>query len=163
MQKFIRIMAVVAVVLMGVSLLLLLVTVPMQPVLARWLRYPEDILGILPRFPLIPVLFCLLRLGCAALLLIFCGNKKGGIWLEVIAFACMAVILPALNHAATSVYSLSLSQMGAVYTAVNSLTSNVAFYCMIPAGLGQSIAYATCGMSIAFKKMSKRTEKSLLP
>ena len=157
MQKFIRIAAAVAVALMGVSLLLLLVTVAMQPTIGRWLNYPADVLGVLPRFPLIPALFCCLRLGCVALLLSCCGNKKGGIWLEVIVFICLAMILPAFNSVATYSHQILVgNRMGAAYIAANALVSNIASCCMISAGIGQALAYATCGMSVIFKKMNKK-------
>ena len=160
MQKFIRIMAIVAAVLVGLYLLLLVGTIPFQRMIASGVYgYPDDVVGALPQFPLLPFLFCLLRLGCMILLVVCCGNKKGGIWLEVIVFALLAVVLPALSNLLSPVYNLWIGRMGHTHAAAQSIVNTIANFCAIPGSLGQAIGYAVCGMSIVFKRMSKKLEK----
>ena len=159
MQKFIRIMAIVAVCLVGLSLFLLLLTIPFQRMIAMGIYdYPYDVVGILPRFPLLPFVFGCLRLGCMVLLIICCGNKKGGIWLELIVFACLMLVIPGISRIVTPIYTQMATRMGSTYIVANNIVSSIANTCMIPGGWGQAIAYAVCGMSIVFKKMSKPDE-----
>ena len=161
MQKFIRIMAIVAAVLVAFSLLLLLISIPFQRLIASNLfGYPDDIVGALPQFPLMQFLLTFLQLGCMILLVVCCGNKKGGIWLEVIAFILLAVVLPALNQFLSPMYSLWVTKMqGGAYVAAHSVVNRIASYCMMPGSLGIAIGYGVCGMSIVFKRMSKKLEK----
>ena len=158
MQKVIRILAIVAAVLVCLSLLLLLVTTPFQRLLARTLYgYDDATIGFLPQLPVIPVLFCLFRAGCVALLAIWCGNKRGGIWLEIVLLACLAVILPGINGLVNAVYTPLLYRMQGVNAmAASNVVNSIATLCLIPGGFGQIIAYVVCGMSIVFKKMNKR-------
>ncbi len=159
MQKFIRIMAIVAVALAGLSMCLLLITIPFQSSIAAGLfNYPEVAAASLPQFPLLPFIFCCLRLGCMALLILCCGNKKGGFWLELVVFACLVIALPAISRLATPLYTQMLvSTKGEYYLMANNVVSNIANYCLIPSSWGQAIAYAACGMSIVFKQMSKKS------
>lgn len=161
MQKFIRIMAIVAAALVGLSLLLLLVTIPFQRMIAsNVFGYPDDIVGTLPQFPMMAFLFTFLRLGCMILLIICCSNKKGGIWLEVIAFILLAVVLPALSRFLSPMYSVFVNRMqGSAYVAANSVVNNIANYCSMLGGLGHSIAYGVCGMSLVYKRMNKKLAK----
>ena len=160
MQKFIRTMSIIAVVLVGLSLFLLLFTIPFQRMIAKGI-YGMDLatVGSLPRFPLLPFVFGCLRLGCMVLLIICCGNKKGGIWLEIIVFICLALVIPVISQMVSPVYNNLIGKtMGAYHMAANSIVNSIAGVCLSPAGWGQAIAYAVCGMSIVFKKMSKSDE-----
>ena len=158
MQKFIRIMAIVAVALIGCSALLLLVSFPFQSLIAKNVYgYGDELLSHLPQFPLIPFLFCFLRLGCAVLLIVCCGNKKGGIWLELVALVCLAVILPGASRLVNLLYTpLIYRAQGSAAIAASSVVNNIANFCLIPGSFGQTIAYVVSGMSIVFKKMNKR-------
>lgn len=161
MQKFIRIMAIIAAILVAFSLLLLLVTIPFQRLLTSGLfGYPDDVVSMLPQFPLMAFLFTFLQLGCMILLVVCCGNKKGGIWLEVIVFILLAVVLPALNQFLTPMYNVLINRMqGGAYAAAHSVVNRITGYCAIPGSLGIAIGYGVCGMSIVFKRMSKKLGK----
>lgn len=160
MQKFIRIMAIIAAALAGLSLVLLLITIPFQRSISSiFFNSPDIAMSTLPQFPLLPFIFGVLRLSCMALLTICCGNKKGGIWLELIIFACLVFVLPGLSRILSPLFTQILySTKGSDYIMANNLVSNIANYCMIPAGWGQALAYAACGMSVVFKKMSRYSE-----
>ena len=157
MQKAIRISAILSAALVGFSLVLLVGSLPLQRTLAQSLSYSEDLIGMLPIFPVIPFLCCFLTAGCIALLIICCGNKKGGIWLEILVIVALAIILPLINTAASTAYAGFIGRFsGTAKLAAASLVSKIASFCCYPANWGQALAYITCGMSIAFKAMSKK-------
>ena len=157
MQKTIRVLAIIAAVLVGISLFLLVASMPFQRAISTQIyRYPADMAAELPLFPLIPFVTCLLEAGCVALLIICCGNKNGGIWLEILVVAVLAIVLPAINNVATQVYATVLGRFGSEKIVANSIVSVISSYCRFPADWGLVLAYITCGMSIAFKVISKK-------
>lgn len=157
MEKRIRTMAVIATILMGVSVFLLVASVPFQRLIAREIfGVSDDVIGILPQFPVMPFLNCMLRAGCVALLMICCGKKKGGIWLELLVLGLLALILPAINNLASQGYMVFLGRYGSAKLAANSVVSQISSYCLTPAGWSSVLAYVACGMSITFKTMSKK-------
>ena len=163
MKKTIRIMAIIAVVLAGLSIILILASIPFQSMLAREVYgYPEDLVEILPRFPLLSFLICFLRTACIALLIICCGNKKGGIWLELLILGCLVIILPSISQIVSPLYTVLLSRVGSQYLAANSVVTNIANFCLIPSNWGQALAYVTCGMSIAFKKIDTNKNHAVI-
>jgi hypothetical protein len=67
---------------------------PLQRVIAKEIfNYPPYVIAELPQFPLMSFLSCLLRAGCIGLLIICCGNKKGGIWLEILIIVILAIVI----------------------------------------------------------------------
>lgn len=160
MQKFIRISAIVATALVAMSLLLILVSIPLQSVIARNVfNYPAEFMALLPQIPVVQLLTCFVRLACIALLIICCGNKKGGIWPEVAVFVLLVAVVPTLGSVGWVLYSqLFVNLRGYAYSGANTAVNNITSFCAMPAGLGQAIAYVACGMSIAFKRLSRKTE-----
>ena len=156
MQRTIRVLAIISAGLVGLSLVLLVASLPFQQVVAQGLGYPAHSLGALPMFPLVPFLLCLLRTGCIALLIVCCGNKKGGIWLEILMLVILAICLPFLSTIATIAYDGFISLYGSEKSMANSVVSIISSYCCHPASLGQVLAYISCGMSITFKIMNKK-------
>lgn len=157
MQKTIRILAIIATALTAFTLVLLVVSIPFQGVIAEEiLGYPPYVIEELPQFPLLPFLSNLLRTGCIGLLIICCGNKKGGIWMEILIMIILAIVLPVINNIALRLLTVALGQLGSDKLIVNSFITQIANYCAYPSGLGQTLAYITCGMSIAFKTLSKK-------
>lgn len=156
MQKTIRILAIISAVLVGFSLALLIVSLPFQRLLAQVLGYPEISLAMLPTFPFVPFLSCFLRAGCIAALIICCGNKKGGIWLEILMLAILVIVLPFLTTAASTAYTTFIGRYGNAKLVAISAVSRISDFCCHPANWGQALAYITCGMSIAFKTMRKK-------
>jgi len=160
MQKAIRLLAIIATALVGLSLMLLVASIPFQRVIARDIyNSPADMISVLPQFPLLPFLFCLLRAGCVAVLIVCCGNKKGGFWLEILICVLLAIVLPFINNIATISYNVVIANLGSAKIIANSVVSNISSYCCYPANLGEILAYITCGMSIAFKVMSKKQNR----
>ena len=76
MQKVIRIVAIIAVILVALSLLLLLATIPFQQSLGRLWSTSDDVLALLPIFPLAQFVSCFMLLGCTILAVVFGGNKN---------------------------------------------------------------------------------------
>ncbi|MBQ7045535.1 MAG: hypothetical protein IJN65_03475 [Clostridia bacterium] len=163
MKKTIRIMTIIAVVLAGFSLILILTSIPFQSMLAREVYgYPEDVVEALPQFPLLSFLICFLRTACIALLIFCCGNKKGGIWPELLILGCLVIILPSISQIVLPLYTELLRRMGSQHLIANSVVTNIANFCAIPSNLGQALAYVTCGMSIAFKKININTNHAAI-
>ena len=158
MQKFIRIMAIAATILVGLSLLLLLIAYPFQNwiVKAIYGGYPQLMEGVLPLFPWLDFLFMSLELGCMLLLIVCCGNKRGGIWLEIIFFALFAMVLPGISRIVNPMYTLWMNRLGSAQVVAYSYVNNITSLCSIPSNLGHALAFVTCGMSIVFKRMSKK-------
>lgn len=158
MQKFIRVTAIIAAVLIALSFLLLLISIPFQRMIgAKLFGISDDVVDVLPQFPLASFVNCFMLLGCAVLLIVCCGNKKGGIWLELILLAAVALVLPAINFLLSYVVTVAFGQFrGYAYIAANTVTNQIASYCMWPGNLGRSLALVVCGMSIVFKRMSKK-------
>ena len=157
MQKTIRILAVIAAVLVFASLFLLVATMPLQKLLATQIyRYPEDMIGELPQFPVVPFINYLLQTGCVVLLIIGCSSKNSGIWPELLVVILLAILLPIINTVATTVYSTILSQLGSNNVVAYSVANQIASLCGYPALWGTALAYVVCGMSVASKHISKK-------
>ena len=157
MKKTIRIMAIIATVLAGFSLLLIFASIPLQSIIAREIYgCSEEILDAMPLFPTVAFLNCLFRMVCFALLIICCGNQKGGIWMELMIAGCLAIVLPVVAQISSWAYSMILGNMNSLYLAANSIVTSMVNFCLAPAGLGQTLAYVTCGMSIAYKRLGKK-------
>ena len=162
MQKTIRILAIIATVLVAFTLILLVVSIPFQGVIAEKIcGYPSYVIEELPQFPLMSFLSNLLRAGCIGLLIICCGNKKGGIWMEILIMVVLAIVLPLTDSLALKLYTFILGRFDSGKLIANSIIAQIANYCAYPSGLGNTLAYITCGMSIAFKTLSKNKENSL--
>lgn len=156
MQKAIRVMAIISAALAGLSLILLVASIPFQSMIAPLYATSPDITAALPEFPSVPFFTCLLQTSCIALLIICCGNKKGGIWLELLLLALLIIALPILNEIAYYIQTIFVGRYGAASLAAHSVVSEISSYCLIPSNWGQALACISCGMSIAFKTMSKK-------
>ncbi len=156
MQKAIRITAIAATALAGLSLILLLVSIPFQSMIAPLYIHSYEVIERMPVFPLVPFSICLLQTICIALSIICCGNKKGGIWLELLIFVLLITALPLFNELASYIHTTFIGRNGSVGLATHSIVSQISSYCLIPSNLGQATALLACGMSIAFKKVSKK-------
>lgn len=156
MQKAIRVTAIAATALAGLSLILLLVSIPFQSVIAPLFIKSSEVIDRMPVFPLVPFIICLLQTICIALLIICCGNKKGGIWLELLIFVFLIIALPLFNELISYIQTVFIGKYGSDLMFAHSIVSQISSYCLIPSNLGQAIALLACGMSIAFKKVSKK-------
>ena len=116
MKITIRVLAIVSAAIMGLSLMLLLGLFPFQGEFAQlFLNYPEEIVNVLPIFPLVPFLNCLLSTICVALLILCCGNKRGGIWLELVVLGGLIIVLPVINYVAATVYARAVGNLESVF------------------------------------------------
>ena len=158
MQKLIRVLAIIAAVLIALSLVLLLGTLPFQRAIAAKLyTSSDDVIAVLPIFPLATFINCFMLTGCSALLIVCCGNKKGGIWLELILLVAMALVLPAIYRLLSRFMTVAFGQFrGDTYIAANSVADLISSCCMWPGNLGRCLAFVTGGMSIVYKHMSKK-------
>lgn len=157
MQKTIRITAAIATAFMGISLILLVISLLFQEVMAlEFYGLSFDLVSTLPLFPVIPFFHCLLGTGCIILLIICGGNNKGGCWLEILILIVLAIVLPSISRYATEEYVQFISRLGNGEVAAYSVVSQISYYCVVPSNWGKVLAYVACGMSIAFKKLSKK-------
>ena len=158
MQKFIRVTAIIAAVLVALSFLLLLVCIPFrQTIAAKLYTSSPDVIAALPIVSWPSFIYCFMLLGCAILAVVFGGNKKGGIWLEILVFAAVALVLPFMKDLLAFAQNAAIGRYrGSVYLAANATVAQIARYCMWPANLGNCLVLVVCGMSVVFKRMSKK-------
>lgn len=153
MNKFIRIVAIVSAVLMGVSAILLIVVLCCQNSLSHLISTSDFSAFIVPGGPVIRIL-C--SLGMAVLMCFFLGNKKVGIWFDILSFALIGFVFPFIcsivNYFETMMYTRVNGEMlMAARSAVMSL-------CNVPQFIAQAavtILLLMCGMSIAYKRLTK--------
>lgn len=161
MQKFIRVTAIIALALLCLSLLLLICTLPFQQTLARLFNSSDEVLGLLPIFSWSQFVNCFLLTGCAILAVVFGGNRKGGIWLEIVVFMAAALALPLLTTALSNMQTILFGNIrGSAYVAALSSSALIAEWCMWPGNLGRCLMLSVCGMSIVYKRMSKKPAKA---
>ncbi len=160
MQKTIKVIAVIAVILVAFSMLALLVSIPLQRVLAaKVFNYPAEMVAYLPIVPFPQLLRCLLLLGCAILLAV-CAGKKGIILPEILLLIVLLFVIPGVNNfLPTLIANWLVRTKGEYYAAANSVANMVSNYCDIPNSLGNSLALVVCGMNMVYKKMSKKLDK----
>ena len=161
MQKMIRVLAIVAAVLVALSLCLLLLNFPLQRPIGRAFSYNEQLLGFLPVFPQEQFMRCLVMLLCTVLLAVFAG-KKGIVLPEILLLTVLVLVLPFFSTFGSVALTVARNQVGGgIAAAAESIAKTIANYCMGPANLGNSLALVVAGMSIAFKGMSKKMAKAV--
>ena len=160
MQKMIKVLAVAAVILVALSLLALLVSLPLQRMLGmKIFNYPEDLVAYLPIFPISQFLECLVLLGCVILLAV-CAGKKGAILPEILLIAVMLAVVPFLGGFFSGLLPTLLGKFkGSAYIAANSVATTISGYCMMPANVGNSLGLIVAGMNLVYKRMSKQLDK----
>ena len=160
MQKTIKTLAIIAVILVAFAMLALLISIPLQRVLAtKVFHYPADMAYYLPIFPVEPFLRCLLLLGCTILLAV-CAGKKGIILPEILILCVMILVIPALSSfLSTTLIGLAGRLKGDIYVAAQSLTAQISSYFLVTANLGNALGLVACGMNMVHKRMSKKLDK----
>ena len=163
MQKLIRVTAIIALALLCLSLLLLLVSLPFQQVIAHKLYSTSpDVISLLPIFPLQSFINCFLLTGCAILAVVFGGNQKGGLWLEILVLAAVILVIPFIAGFWDGLLTpMLVNARGSIYVAANATARNIANWCMAPGNLGRCLMLVVCGMSIVYKRMSKKPAKAV--
>ena len=156
MQKTIRVLAIIATLLVVLSMILLAGSTLFQRVIAKGSDVSAEVMSMLPMFPLLPFLQWLLEAGCIALLIICCGNKRGGIWLEILVLVALIVIKPVIFEIAQVSRAVYLGRLGDDKVAADAFVSNISRFCTKPGSWGHALACIVSGMSIAFKVMSKK-------
>ena len=166
MEKTIRTLLIIALSLVGASLLFLLILIPLQSFLGRVLNLPASALGTLPIFPVVPFLSCIAQGACIVLLFLFCGKRgEGSVWAEILVAAVFVVVLPLASNLATSAYVNSLArfyrtpEVLAAYASISRFFS----YCTYPATWGQVLAVVVCGMSAVYKRMAQKQNTRQTP
>ena len=160
MQKTIKVTAVIAVILVALSMLALLVSIPLQRVLGmKVFNDPEDLVAYLPIFPVSQFLECLLLLGCVILLAV-CAGKKGNVLPEILLIVVMLTVVPFLGGFLSGLLPTLLGNLkGSAYIAANSVATTISNYCMMAANLGNSLGLIVAGMNFVYKRMSKKLDK----
>lgn len=156
MQKFIRLAAIVAAALVALSLLLLIVMIPFQPLLVRLVTGSASMVEGLPFIPFTAILYCFARL-CCILPLAFAPNKKRWIILDIAVFLLLMVGLPFVSTFLSTLETTLFYQYNSAHAiAARNYVSSLSSIVSIPASLGHALAYAVCGMRFVFARMSKK-------
>lgn len=160
MQKTIKTLAIIAVICVALAMFLLLLSIPLQRVLAmRVFHYPEVLVAQLPIFPVTQFLECLLLLACVILLAV-CAGKKGVILPEILLLIALLTVVPFCGGFLSGLLPTLLAKFrGSDYLAANSVATTISNYCMMSANLGNSLALVVCGMNMVHKRMSKKLDK----
>ena len=156
MQKTIKIMTIVSVALVGFSLILLLATIPFQGIIMQYnYGFNEHLAAELPQFPWLYFIRCLICLAFVTLLF-FCWRRNNSIKFELIVIICLVFVLPSIERIAIQLYdNIVIGMMGSERAMAALSLLHFSDLCLSPAGWGKAVAYVTCGMSIAFKKIQK--------
>lgn len=158
MQKLIRILAILALVLVLASLCLMVVCIPFRHFLGSIFYPGAEILDGMPLIYWPAFVNGLALLVCMVPLVICCGNQRGGIWLELVVLAILALVLPLLSEVINIWAAWLFNSHSSIYAAASSVSARIAGYCMAPARLGTVLAYVAAGMSMAFKHMRKKMQ-----
>lgn len=157
MQKFIRIAAIVSASLIVLYLLIILIILPFQQTIIqnRQLSYSE----FLPIFPTAKFVLGCLTLACIVWLVLTCYGKSKSITSEILILICLFIVLPSITNYVSSIRVFLHLDTGVKYysalATVNSIYTQFSFVL----DWAKSIAYAVCGMRIAFKLMNKKPKK----
>ena len=157
MKKTIRFLTIISTALVVLSLLILLISIPLQSLIGKYvLGISEQTSSQLPMFPLIQFLECLACSACVALMFICCFNKKGGIVIEIIIIGCLVILFPFVFNVLSRIYTeVLLTHYPAYRLVAYSTVSQISSYCLTPLNWGSALACVTAGMSIASKKLEK--------
>jgi len=72
-------------------------------------------------------------------------------------------VLPAANTLSSFLFNSVIARIfSGAQVAAYSIANSIASHCTIPGGWGNAVAYAACGMSIAYKLMNKKQESVLV-
>ena len=183
MKVFAKVLAILAVLLVLVSLFLVVVTSVFQVGLME-IRFGGLFINSIKKYPVIPIgeiLVCLLQLCCFVPMIFLAGRKRGGIWPEMLLMLIMILCIPVVkelgNFASWYIVrgnKLKFSDFQDVlrnyYFWFNVSSSSGAvqlrhavYYlidrCMKPAAFAQILTYITCGLSIGLRLMDKKARK----
>lgn len=145
-------MSIISIALIGLSLLLVVASIPLQRVLVNIIYGGEYLEPFVPQFPVEHILSLFLMLISAFLFFIFGKKEENGIWVEVVTLGLLFLVIPSCVSIFSSVYLRIMDFEYIVsYTKVRTITGYFRFF----SSLGQVLLYVTCGMSIATKKQNK--------
>ena len=151
-KKTIRVMSIISIALIGLSLLLVVASFPLQRVLVNIIYGGEYLERFVPQFPVEHFLSLFLMLIPAFLFFIFLKKEENRIWVEVVTLGLLFLVVPSCVSIFSSVYIRIIDgEYFMSYTTVRTISGYFCFF----SSLGQLLLYVTCGMSIATKKQNK--------
>lgn len=152
-QKPMRITAIVAASLIALSVLLLLITIPIQEARISAYGYGAEINSTsLPIFPTIPFIFTCLYLVCAVALIFACYGKTDRVAIEIIVFICL-LIIPIISNYALASYRRFLVQGDLDYSATYAILTVIFNKYTMFSRWAQPLCLVVCGMSAVVKRM----------
>ena len=164
MQKLIRILSILCLALMVISLVLTVGCILLQKPLID-LIYGKSVATAPMAVPVSPIVYSLLSILTFGLLCLVAGNRRIGIWADLILLSANALVLPGMNFALSLVQNLAGTAManarGVAAIVANSAVNNFCTYTMLPGGLGMRLTLVVCGMSIVLKLLEKRQTETL--
>lgn len=164
--KLVKILSIVSAGIMLLALLVFFCCVILQKPLVRlFMKGIENVSVFLFPFDA----FCSLAGGVLlSIALIFvAGNKKIGVWADVLVLALSAVVKPVAVYLISLLQNLFVTRtvlaMGSQAIAYNSSLNTAVSAFTSFASLGAVILYVVCGMSIILKLSAKQKEKACVP
>ena len=157
MKKAIRVLSIVSTALVGLSLVLMLFSILLQPFLANPMH--SSVFARQMIIPIVPLMTVLLTLGCTLFPLFFAGKENRGIWSEILVIALLATAIPLIHSVASLVFQQLINAMGSEYIAAYVSVLSITNLFKSLADLGVVLAYVVCGMSIAYKKSSQEPRR----
>jgi len=94
----------------------------------------------------------------AVLVFIFAGNRKVGIWLEIVILGESALLYPAFSYILSAAINSLQSRLGADMIITQSSVNALCSWVNMLFGMGSALLPVICGMSIAYKLMKKKME-----
>ena len=164
MKKAILILSIVCLALVILSLVLTAGCIILQKPLID-LIYGKSAATAPMVVPVSPLVYGLCASLTFGLLCLVAGNKKIGIWADLILLGVSALVLPGLNFVLSLAQNLAGSAManaqGVAAIVANSAVNNMCTYTMLPGNLGMRLALVVLGMSIVLKLLEKRKTETL--
>ena len=164
MKKAILILSIICLALVILSLVLTAGGILLQKPLIDLIygKTAGDAPMVVPVSPLVSGLCAAVTFG---LLCLVAGNKRIGIWADLILLSISALVLPGLSFVLSLVQNLTGSVIantqGVAAIVANSAVNNMCTYTMLPGNLGMRLALVVLGMSIVLKLLEKRKTETL--
>ena len=153
MNKLIKLLSIIAIATVAVSAFLLIVFIAFQGSITSIFGVGNIYVFTLPAAQI----FYILSAVCLAVFtFLTAGNKKIGIWAEIIIFGYACLILPSVNRLIGLFQNLYFGKFGG--SDLIASAASVSSICSVPVGIAAasiSLIILVCGMSFAYKRLTK--------
>lgn len=154
MKKLLKILSFISLGIIGVSAMaVLLCYVFRVPLLELFFHHGRDLPVVIPVANAVSLLG---QLGAMIWLCICVGERRFGIWAELLAAAWLGAVLPGICRVLAYVQNLLVGRtMGHDYLIAQSCMNSLWSYATIFNGIAGALALVVCGLSMAEKRKIK--------